>query len=282
MPAMGILRFLLAISVVLAHAEVAWPISGSAAVQVFFVISGFYMALVLDTRYADVWTFWTNRLIRLFPSYLLMVALTAILVRNYAPFWETFGVFDAITNLAIVGQDVATFQSPRGALLVPQAWSLALELYFYALAPFIVRLRTLTLLAIIAASFAARLIAYSYGLDHDPWTYRFFPFEIAFFLCGILAYRSGLVPLSNWDKFIGDLSYPIYINHLLLSHVFRSPLTLVIASVVLAAIMVIFIENPLERLRSRRLHTAKLIPSTPLSEQMKTEPRHKLVGRLPH
>ena len=39
------------------------------AVEMFFVISGFYMALVLGTKYSLIWRFYSNRLIRLMPSY---------------------------------------------------------------------------------------------------------------------------------------------------------------------------------------------------------------------
>lgn len=253
---MGTLRFVLALSVVLAHVGVAAPVTGQIAVQVFFVISGFYMALVLDGRYTDKWTFWTNRLLRLFPGYFLIAGLSAMwLWKNYPPYFDAVGWFDGITNIVIVGQDVSVFNGSQ-SMLLPQAWSLALELYFYALAPWIVKLRTRTLLAIIGASFVARAVSYVYGLDHDPWTYRFFPFEVAFFLIGVLIHRTGLVPPTGSDKMLGELSYPIYINHIFIARMIHDPALVVLASIALAIVMVFAVERPLDRLRTRRRERA--------------------------
>ena len=61
--------------------------------------------------------------------------------------------------------------------------------FFYLLAPFLINLRLRTIFAIIAAAFAARFSWYAMGHDVDPWTYRFFPFEIGLFVLGIAAYR---------------------------------------------------------------------------------------------
>ena len=60
---MGVLRYLLALSVLLVHDVDGWfkLIDGAAAVQCFFLISGFYMALVLNERYADLGSFYFNR-----------------------------------------------------------------------------------------------------------------------------------------------------------------------------------------------------------------------------
>ena len=76
---MGLLRLLLAISVLAYHAG---PVLGSSmlpgdyAVEVFFMISGFYMSLVLSSKYAgqgSLRSFYVNRLARLYPVYLLVV-----------------------------------------------------------------------------------------------------------------------------------------------------------------------------------------------------------------
>ena len=76
---MGMLRVALAMAVVLSHLPLATLqfMSGGLAVQGFFIVSGFYMALVLDGKYKDVGLFYSNRLLRLFPTYFVMMALTA-------------------------------------------------------------------------------------------------------------------------------------------------------------------------------------------------------------
>ena len=51
---MGLIRTLLAISVVLAHSSPIFGIKlvgGQVAVQAFYMISGFYMTLVLNEKY---------------------------------------------------------------------------------------------------------------------------------------------------------------------------------------------------------------------------------------
>ena len=82
---MGLIRLLLALAVVVGH---SWQIRGlsfvtpSFAVSIFFAISGFYMALVLNSKY-DVSLrgsrlFWSNRLLRLFPTYWIVFLLTLV------------------------------------------------------------------------------------------------------------------------------------------------------------------------------------------------------------
>jgi peptidoglycan/LPS O-acetylase OafA/YrhL len=74
---MGLFRFLLALSVIATHGSAVlgstlYP--GGGAVQVFFMISGFYMALVLGGRYEltrqGLMLFYTNRALRLYPAFL--------------------------------------------------------------------------------------------------------------------------------------------------------------------------------------------------------------------
>ncbi|MEN9528990.1 MAG: hypothetical protein RI932_863, partial [Pseudomonadota bacterium] len=68
-----------------------------------------------------------------------------------------------------------------------QSWSVALELEFYLLCPLLINFlgnRGLSLVLIV--SLVARLLFYDqFGLNHDPWTYRFLPFELATFSFGI-------------------------------------------------------------------------------------------------
>ncbi len=83
---MGILRILLALSVVASHGSAIlgstlYP--GGIAVQIFFMISGFYMTLVLGERYGlgerGLMLFYTNRALRLFPAFLAVTAAVWVL-----------------------------------------------------------------------------------------------------------------------------------------------------------------------------------------------------------
>jgi len=118
-------------------------------------------------------------------------------------------LFIAFTNLTMVFQDAAMFVVVRGghaaissaiyqsdfpvfaALAVPQAWSLGTELTFYGLAPFLLKLRSRWLSVVVAVALAAKAATLAQlPVDRwDPFSYRFFPFELAYFCLGAIGYR---------------------------------------------------------------------------------------------
>lgn len=351
---MGLLRLLLAAAVVFAHTPVHNLMTGGRlAVESFFMISGFYVALVLDRNYREARDFYVNRYLRLAPVYLVVAAASLLSwglygVKPFAesappsPEWglEALG-FLLMTNVTMLFQDVTMFMcaghgglywvadfrtcSPPlyGSLLVPQAWSLGIEIAFYALAPWLLRLRTRWLLAIVLASVLTKIGLYLMGFKKDPWDYRFFPSELFLFLLGAVAYRWrsfrqalrmdtwpslkvwGLLafalvfsrlPFSSgfyllfltclffslpallafstrhaWDRKLGELSYPLYVVHVLaiswLEHAMPenrswafSALALV-ASLIAAAALYRFVDVPMERVRSARRRKACTTPT---------------------
>jgi peptidoglycan/LPS O-acetylase OafA/YrhL len=76
---MGVLRFILAIAVVLEHTanHNFHLMRGSEAVHVFFIISGFYMCMVIREKYTTsakgIFYFYINRYLRLWPAYITVV-----------------------------------------------------------------------------------------------------------------------------------------------------------------------------------------------------------------
>ncbi len=229
---MGSIRLLLALAVIAAHTGtlVGFPlIGGPQAVQLFFIISGFYMTLILNEKYTGPGSyalFASNRALRLFPLYwtvlLATVAISAIVGLSsgnwlrLSPWMEHWSHLSlgtvallGIANVTIFGQDLIMFLAadPAGnlhftkdfradepqlwtLLQVPAAWSLALELTFYAIAPFIVRRRLSLILAIIGACLAFRVVMHlKFGLSADPWSSRFFPFELGVFLLGTVSWH---------------------------------------------------------------------------------------------
>src|ERR1700722_14872062 len=79
---MGLLRYYLAAAVIAWHSDGFFgfrPMPGYTAVQIFFIVSGFYMALVLNTKYTGPGSyqlFLTNRMLRIYPAYFVMLCLT--------------------------------------------------------------------------------------------------------------------------------------------------------------------------------------------------------------
>jgi peptidoglycan/LPS O-acetylase OafA/YrhL len=231
---MGILRLLLAVSVLCAHlhgkAVLGFRfLNGDLAVQCFYMISGFYMALVLNQKYrpGQYALFLSQRYLRLWPTYALIALLSLIgefLVRQaggndpgaFQAWLDHGSILDlpsrlalVATNFAIVGQDWIVFHAINphsGALYwtnywnrepipalsflaIGQAWSLGVEISFYLIAPWLVRQRYRLQAGLLLLSLAARCGGYALGLQGDPWNDRFFPFELAFFLAGSLAYQ---------------------------------------------------------------------------------------------
>ena len=232
---MGVIRILLAISVVMAHAGPIFglnEVGGLIAVKAFYIISGFYMSLILNDKYigrTDSYKlFLSNRLLRLFPIYWTMLLLMVLVcvgmgVSSHGQFWSKLQpwvdyrnqmgpgavLYLVLTNILLLGQDVAMFlgldihtghlfftsnfwkTTPQlyTFLLIPQAWTVGLEIMFYMIAPFIVRRKVGVVLALVVLSLSIRVLLDRMGLKNDPWNYRFFPAELLFFLLGNLSYR---------------------------------------------------------------------------------------------
>jgi peptidoglycan/LPS O-acetylase OafA/YrhL len=83
---MGLLRFLLATAVIAEHSKPIFGLTltgGHLAVRLFFIISGFYMALILSTKYTvgqphRYWLFITNRFLRIYPTYYVVLILSLL------------------------------------------------------------------------------------------------------------------------------------------------------------------------------------------------------------
>ncbi len=348
---MGSLRLLLAVSVVAFHAGSIFGFRGmeAEAVPAFFVISGFYMALILDTTYRGaVRTFYENRLLRLFPLYWAVLALIVLLAAlpdvgmtivdntlfsarmQLSRMSESWAA--AVPNIFIAGSDwlrVLTVNPvdgtwgwwprrvPEGPTLkgayqylgVPQIWSVAVELTFYAVAPALVRLRTRTLVVLcVVAAIVGPWLSWHLSFRHMLPSSNFW-----FFVLGIIEYRALLRmqtvpravhvmlacvpfvvaicwrwmpinPLSrdapevglmivlfsiglpslyvlsmHWtvDRWVGELSYPLYITHLLFqfgtSHLgtYSGAMCLAV-SLAMSALLLLLVQAPVERIRRAR------------------------------
>jgi peptidoglycan/LPS O-acetylase OafA/YrhL len=342
---MGLLRLVLALAVACGHAGIV-PVPGDTAVQGFYAISGFYMALVLNEKYGPGGNgyalFLTNRFLRLFPAYAAVLLLTLTLATIVSmPFIEKWRISQPIdpgalvfllgSQLLMIGQDLYSFLGlHHGALVlsadfhvdsnplyglmpIPPAWTLGVEIAFYVVAPFIVRRPLTVIVAAIFASIALRLsLQAAFGFEGDPWSYRFFPSEIAVFLIGTVGYRLyrqseptalrwlllvaisvgiallinrwhgvsrvasvialmtifiAIPHLARWsqrltfDRFAGELSYPIYIGHILVIWTIDAAhlpaairgLVIIALTVALSIFLYCVIERPIDRWRQSRL-----------------------------
>ena len=355
---MGWVRFFLAVAVVFHHSSVPWNlpiVDGHQAVRLFYIISGFYMALILNRKYPatreGIWMFYSNRVLRIFPIYWLVLAGAGLFYGAawvwlgrmperfgwYLPLIEsghgTFLTGLGISQLALFGLDWFNLFDFQGATLawggtvpdgrsagflclVPQAWTLAVELSFYLFAPWIVRARTCSLIFLCAVGFAVRTSLWMWGpLETGSLNYFWFPLQLPFFLLGILSYRwmgvggsvwkspgamwgsrvlmlgllfgYGLLPdgwdqaiscavlavlmpglfvgEGQWQRWVGELSYPIYVVHILVKWMILalqgvektgpsevSGLWLLAGSVLAAGLIEKAVGTPLARWRQQR------------------------------
>lgn len=335
---MGTLRIILATSVAFAHFGLPLGIlTSDIAVQSFFVISGFYMALVLKEKYApgSYRLFISNRLLRLFPAYLLVLALSLVVTGRWKEIMSLdipAAAYFIVSQLLIIGQETYFFLIVKDGGLaltlqpvgipnllytfapIPQAWTLALEIYFYLFAPLFVRRRPIVIASVLTASLVFRMgVQWLFGFSGDPWSYRLFPSEMALFCAGALGYyvyASGrdnrrarlnallilisilvfvclainksqgfqslpsilflaiviiavprLFELSKnvgWDRYLGELSYPIYICHFLFGWILLPETRLAsygaLFLTIAASILIYhFVDRPIDSWRQKRL-----------------------------
>lgn len=299
--------------------------------------------------------FLSNRLLRLFPIYWTVLLLTmvflVVLYLNTGRWVSAPGYFVkyhqhmgfssmlllGFTNIFLLGQDLVMFlgldtrtgqlfftkdflttDPPLYAfLLVPQAWTIGVEILFYIIAPFIVRRSLKVIGLVIALSLFASWMVIHKGLNPDPWLVRFFPTQLVFFMMGTVGYRVykrierveinkkyllaivlvpilftiffSVLPLPKktvfylvafaaalpfvfkytkrikWDNKIGELSYPVYISHLLVYYVIGNwPLTRLlgdglsttICTILVSIILTMLVTNPIEKIRQRRVSSS--------------------------
>lgn len=179
--------------------------------------------------------------------------------------WVLFLEQDRGKSLAFTANFLANENPLAEYLLIPQAWSIGIELTFYLLVPFIHKLRTRTLFMLLISSLAARVAAYQLGFRFDPWTYRFFPFELALFLLGMIGWRiyakfdfgSRLPSCTRYSSYFiaaGLLLFALYLHAMTVqrfSAAFGNERTVLLSyflwPVVIAGLFACFRRNSLDR-----------------------------------
>jgi peptidoglycan/LPS O-acetylase OafA/YrhL len=270
---MGVLRLFLAVSVLathLGHGRGVLGLSllnGEFAVECFFIISGFYMALVLNEKYnypGSYWAFIQQRFLRLYPLYfivgILILAVEGLITYSTA---HPCGVYEmwtkeprsvtflsvcyyGLVNLVILGQDslwflyqdnfsgqlyVAAHQVPHATrcadyLVNVPTWTLAVEMTFYLVAPFLVRKSVKVQAAFMLASLALRSCLYL-ATDHESsaqWTYFFSPSDLFFFMAGSLGYHFYKTHRAEFEKFAATHSWMFWVFGALIIDQGRLPL----------------------------------------------------------
>lgn len=345
---MGILRFYLAVCVFIWHCWIVddrYVLHSFAAVYCFFIISGFLISMALMRSYpatADgAFRFYLNRALRLFPTYLAVLAATALahaagLVSFGVPGLNSFNpiaLADQITVLPYVIWRNIVFETDalQNTLSIGWYYTVGLEMMFYLLAPFFVKWKLPNLILLFVASGILHFVPYMLGLPFRQWQYEFFPSTLVFFVGGTLSYRlfvairgdasryaGWLLPIGvvvygfyfcrpiytdsfepivlyvtfalllpflflasenryikKVDRFLGDISYPLYVVHGLAAGLVgggvgqpTDPVAGLAMAVALSIALHLAIELPMERIRGRVRTASKpcspaLVPGWP-------------------
>jgi len=211
---MGTFRALLALGVLLEHADNSLFVDSYTAVETFFIISGFYMSMILRNQKYKIMGFYASRAVRLFPIFWVGGIITILSSIIFIQFNIETTFFSYLlnhdlnalelfwviwVNTTLIGTDSVWFindffgnQSSHllYLLTIPPSWTLSHEVYFYLLVPFLCLAKDRTLALICLISIGTRVVCYfNFELNTDPFHARFFPFEIVFFSLGILCQR---------------------------------------------------------------------------------------------
>lgn len=187
-PDVQILRGLAVLIVVLFHLEVPGFSSGFLGVDVFFVISGYLMAVLFDP--AAPRRFFLRRARRLLPAYLATVLATVIAVTLITTPNELYQLFRQVghalgftSNLGFWARDSYWAKDDFKPLL--HLWSLAVEVQFYLLVPLVallVRRAGLTGLALLAL--VSALLCFTLAPDYPKTAFFLLPMRMWEFLIG--------------------------------------------------------------------------------------------------
>lgn len=284
---MGFIRLYLALGVVFLHAGAFRDvslISGFAAVPVFFVISGFYMSLALNNKYVSYGFFIKNRIIKLYPLYLLLVVACCVTDRGgifvklfeankislpsflLLIFYNFVGIGSeliSISTLTAQGHlELVSWNRPAdleawNLLYIGPVWSLSVEFIFYLIAPFIVtrgKWYPLRIGAFLAVGILYRVWLYNTNHLTMPWSYNLFPAAILFFGLGSISYSlHGLYgqfkEKLRYQKWVKTFEWTIFI--LVLCYMFfYNSISLQYKMWILVALVCIFI-SPIFSLTQR-------------------------------
>lgn len=188
---------------------------GGYAVILFYAISGFLISYALAHKYrptADgTRAFYRSRFVRIFSLYWPMLLIVGVLLFHAEP--RPHSVLDWLVSIFIVGGDwMAAFANYPGAYspyfgALGPVWSVAAELTFYAMAPFVLRSLPWTLCLFIASLTIRTVLHFVYG-SQLAWTYFFFPSTLWCFLAGDLARRMFDAWLRDY-RWVGPIMFAV-------------------------------------------------------------------------
>ena len=190
---------MLAVGVMLAHMGVHFSgvNTGVAAVVCFFMVSGYVMSALISGSFPslkDAPRFFADRFLRIAPQYYFYLAICAftVLVVGWKETSSQDGPIDTLNiaaNLTVLPLIFFSLNASIGSFILNlPAWSIGLELAFYAILPFV--LTDSRILRMTAAGAAVVWALATHGaIDPELHSYRILPGALVFFLAGVAIQR---------------------------------------------------------------------------------------------
>ncbi len=196
---MGVYRLILAALVAISHTGIDFfgynP--GVVAVISFYLLSGYVMTILIDKYYKDsfaISAFYLDRAARLFPQFLFYMLLASGCIYFFkieSPFTYQLNFFKWVLNFFILPQGFFMYWAD-GALVIPQSWSLGLEMTFYLVIPWILMYCPARwIYGLSGISFIIFLMAYFGKVNSDYFGYRLLPGTLFMFLVGSSFYKNN-------------------------------------------------------------------------------------------
>jgi len=135
--------------------------------------------------------YYLNRALRILPQYFFALILgMAIFLSGGSSYYLSVSpsMFDWIQNILLVPLNFFMFTGIDHFTLVPPAWSLALEIQFYFLMPFIARLKFHYFVFLFVSSLTLFIFSQLHYLNLEYFGYRLLPGMLFVFLTGYLFY----------------------------------------------------------------------------------------------
>jgi len=187
----GTLRFILATLVALSHLGVLYAgfNQGVFAVVIFYMLAGMVTYKLITTHFQNqALLYYKDRFKRIVPFYIasLIVASTLYLLgaTSYYTSKEPT-LLDIIANITIIPLAYYMYTNQDTFTLIPPAWSLAVEIQFYILAPYILTSKKL-FTSIFLCSFIIFSLASLNIINPDYFGYRLLVGVIFIFLLGAM------------------------------------------------------------------------------------------------
>lgn len=198
---MGLYRLFLAVLVAISHVGIRFygynP--GLVAVISFFLLSGYVMTVLIEKHYKQpsaIPTFYLDRAARLFPQFMFYMVLAFICIYFFkinTPNTNLLSFSKWLLNFLILPLGYFMYWESNGALVIPQAWSLGLEMTFYMVIPWIlVYCSKRQIFGLAGISFLVFLAAYLGMINTNYFGLRLLPGTLFMFLTGSAFFENDI------------------------------------------------------------------------------------------